>query len=86
MLSTDKIEKETRKFKIYVVEGKNKPTIFLKIFDINLRSRVKQEILWNEMIGNFLIVLKSPIIIITKSQSCKKSLSADKVYKVRMKS
>ena len=39
---------------------------------------------WN--VGNFLVVLKSPIIIITKSQSCKKSLSADKVYKVTIKS
>ena len=37
-LSTGKVDKETMKSKISVVEGKNRPTVFHKIFDINLRS------------------------------------------------
>ena len=37
-LSTGKVDKETMKFKISVVEGKNRPTVFHKKFEINLRS------------------------------------------------
>ena len=40
-MSAGKVDKETVKPKISAVEGKNKPTIFHKIFDINLRNRVK---------------------------------------------
>ena len=38
--STDKGDRETRKYKFFAAEGKNNPTIFDKIFDINLRSRM----------------------------------------------
>ena len=34
--NTDKVDKETRKYKLSAVESQNNPTIFDKIFDINL--------------------------------------------------
>ena len=34
--STDKVDRETRKYQFFAAEGENKPTLFDKIFDINL--------------------------------------------------